>query len=80
MAKQVKSIEKRIKRIDKTKEKITNGSIIYFDESNIDKKYVCPLGKIVGIKATTDGILVIGYEEENNSHSSRIWRQIRYIR
>ena len=31
----------------------------------MNKKYVYPLGEIVGIKATTDGVLVIGYEEEN---------------
>lgn len=29
-----------------------------------NKKYVYPLGEIVGIKATTDGVLVIGYEED----------------
>ena len=29
------------------------------------KKYVYPLGEIVGIKATTDGVLVLGHEEEN---------------
>ena len=28
-----------------------------------NKKYVYPLGEIVGIKATTDGVLVIGYED-----------------
>lgn len=33
--------------------------------NNINKKYVYPLGEIVGIKATTDGVLVIGYEEED---------------
>lgn len=32
---------------------------------NVNKKYVYPLGEIVGIKATTDGVLVIGYEDEN---------------
>lgn len=35
---------------------------------NSDKgetKYVYPFGKVVGIKATTDGVLVVGYEEEN---------------
>ena len=31
----------------------------------MNKKYVYPLGEIVGIKAITDGVLVIGYEEEN---------------
>ena len=29
------------------------------------KQYVYPLGKIVGIKADTDGALIIGLEEEN---------------
>ncbi|HSQ88442.1 SpoIVB peptidase S55 domain-containing protein [Romboutsia sp.] len=34
--------------------------------SNKDEiKYVYPLGKVVGVKATTDGVLVIGYEEDN---------------
>lgn len=28
-------------------------------------KYVYPLGKVVGVKATTDGVLVVGYEEDN---------------
>lgn len=30
-----------------------------------NKKYVYPLGEVVGIKATTDGVLVIGYEDED---------------
>ena len=42
-----------------------SNSIEVMNNSSISKKYVYPLGKIVGIKATTDGILVIGYEEEN---------------
>jgi len=40
-------------------------SIEVINSNNISKKYVYPLGEIVGIKATTDGILVIGYEDEN---------------
>ncbi|MEG1311836.1 MAG: SpoIVB peptidase S55 domain-containing protein [Romboutsia sp.] len=32
---------------------------------NINKKYVYPFGKVVGVKATTDGVLVVGYEEED---------------
>ena len=32
-------------------------------ENNKSKRYVYPLGNIVGIKANTDGVLVIGYEE-----------------
>lgn len=32
---------------------------------NENKKFVYPLGNIIGIKADTDGVLVIGYEEEN---------------
>ncbi|MGL4914272.1 MAG: SpoIVB peptidase S55 domain-containing protein, partial [Romboutsia sp.] len=30
-----------------------------------EAKYVYPFGKIVGVKADTDGVLVVGYEEEN---------------
>lgn len=30
-----------------------------------NKKYVYPLGTIIGIQATTDGVLVIGYEEDD---------------
>lgn len=33
--------------------------------SDIDKKYVYPLGNVVGIRASTDGVLVIGYEEDD---------------
>ena len=36
-----------------------------FKEENIQKKqYVYPLGNIVGIKADTNGALVIGFEDE----------------
>lgn len=30
-----------------------------------NKKFVYPLGNIIGIKADTDGVLIIGFEEEN---------------
>ena len=42
-------------------------SVSIFKEK-IEKKFVYPLGNIVGIKADTDGVLVIGYEEENISY------------
>ena len=32
------------------------------------KEYVYPLGNVVAIKANTDGVLVIGYEEDNISY------------
>ncbi|MGL5327933.1 MAG: SpoIVB peptidase S55 domain-containing protein [Peptostreptococcaceae bacterium] len=32
---------------------------------NTNKKYVYPLGNVVGIKAETDGVLVIGYEDDD---------------
>lgn len=32
------------------------------------KQYVYPLGNIVGIKANTDGVLVIGYEEDDTMY------------
>lgn len=35
------------------------------DENSSKKQYVYPLGNIVGIKANTDGALVIGFEEKN---------------
>lgn len=30
-----------------------------------EKKYVYPLGKVVGVKATTEGVLVIGHEDDS---------------
>lgn len=32
------------------------------------KKYVYPLGNVVGIRANTDGVLVVGYEEEDTEY------------
>lgn len=46
----------------KTNEK-TNQVEVFKEEKQ--KKYVYPLGKIVGIKAKTEGVLVIGYLEED---------------
>lgn len=37
---------------------------INISNKNIEK-YVYPLGNVVGIKATTDGVLVVGYEEDD---------------
>ncbi|MGL5692766.1 MAG: SpoIVB peptidase S55 domain-containing protein [Peptostreptococcaceae bacterium] len=37
-------------------------------KQNTSKKYVYPLGNLVGIKAETDGVLVLGYEEEDVSY------------
>nr|WP_317332414.1 SpoIVB peptidase S55 domain-containing protein [uncultured Romboutsia sp.] len=42
-----------------------SNSIEAINMRNLNKKYVYPLGEIVGIKATTDGVLVIGYEDED---------------
>lgn len=42
-----------------------NNSIEAINMRNMNKKYVYPLGAIVGVKATTDGVLVIGYEDED---------------
>lgn len=39
---------------------------------NNKKKYIYPLGQIVGIKAHTDGVLVIGYEDEKIEQTSKI--------
>ena len=36
------------------------------------EKYVYPLGKVVGIKATTDGVLVVGYEEDDIEYIGNI--------
>ena len=38
---------------------------VFQNESIYNKQYVYPLGNIVGIKADTNGALVIGFEEEN---------------
>ena len=41
-------------------------SLETFQQNNISKKeYVYPLGNIIGIKADTDGALVIGFEEDD---------------
>lgn len=44
----------------KTNEKCTQ---VYSE--NKEKRYVYPMGKIIGLKATTEGVLVIGYEDDN---------------
>ena len=44
----------------KTNEKCTQ----VYSENN-EKRYVYPMGKIIGLKATTEGVLVIGYEDDN---------------
>lgn len=46
---------------------------INLNNKNIEK-YVCPLGKVVGIKATTDGVLVVGYEETDVEYIGNIQR------
>ena len=51
---------------------ILNNSIDVMTINNNDKKYVYPLGKIVGIKADTDGALVIGYEDEDIEYVGKI--------
>ena len=40
------------------------------NENSSKKQYVYPLGNIVGIKANTDGALVIGFEEKNIEYTS----------
>lgn len=51
--------------------KIVNEKYIQSDTEAINlskssnKKYVYPFGKVVGVKATTDGVLVVDYEEDN---------------
>ncbi len=49
----------------KNKVAINNVSVQTLSIVKTDKKYVYPLGNIVAIKADTDGVLVIGYEEED---------------
>lgn len=44
----------------KTNEKCTQ---VYSE--NKEKRYVYPMGKVIGLKATTEGVLVIGYEDDN---------------
>ena len=44
----------------KTNEKCTQ----VYSENN-EKRYIYPMGKIIGLKATTEGVLVIGYEDDN---------------
>ncbi|MGX4598806.1 SpoIVB peptidase S55 domain-containing protein [Faecalimicrobium sp. JNUCC 81] len=41
---------------------------------NNKKKYVYPFGKIVGVKADTDGVLVVGYEENDVEYIGSIKR------
>ena len=46
--------------------------IIFFNISNNveseEPKYVYPIGKVVGIKAETEGVLVIGYENDDSEY------------
>ena len=49
----------------KNKITINNVSVQTLNIVKTNKKYVYPLGNIVAIKADTDGVLVIGYEEED---------------
>ncbi|WP_242824038.1 PDZ domain-containing protein [[Clostridium] dakarense] len=42
-------------------------------ESN-KKKYVYPFGKVVGVKADTDGVLVVGYEEDDVEYIGNLKR------
>lgn len=51
---------------------ILSNSIEVINTNNNDKKYVYPLGQIVGIKADTDGVLVIGYEDEDIEYIGKI--------
>lgn len=41
---------------------------------NTNSKYVYPLGKVVGVKADTDGVLVVGYEEDDVEYIGNIKR------
>jgi stage IV sporulation protein B len=43
---------------------ISNNDIEVFKNEET-KKYVYPLGNVIGVRASTDGVLVVGYEEEN---------------
>lgn len=49
---------------------IQNDSEVWFskNENSKNQKYVYPLGKIIGIKADTDGVLVLGYEDEDTEY------------
>ncbi|MBQ3423440.1 MAG: peptidase S55 [Romboutsia sp.] len=49
----------------KNKITINNVSVQTLNIVKTNKKYVYPLGNIVAIKAVADGVLVIGYEEED---------------
>lgn len=48
-------------------ENIINSDIevLKISDDNKEKRYVYPLGNVVGIKANTDGVLVLGYEEDD---------------
>lgn len=47
------------------KDKINDSIEVFQNKSIYSKQYVYPLGNIVGIKADTNGALVIGFEEED---------------
>ncbi|WP_297136640.1 SpoIVB peptidase S55 domain-containing protein [Terrisporobacter sp.] len=47
------------------KNKVCKVTEVFKTESIYNKQYVYPLGNIVGIKANTDGALVIGFEDDD---------------
>lgn len=51
-----------INLLDNSKKRL---STEVFNINTNDKQYVYPLGHIIGVKADTDGVLVVGYEEED---------------
>lgn len=47
------------------KDENINQSVPVMKNNKEEVKYVYPFGKIIGVKANTDGMLVIGYEEDD---------------
>lgn len=45
---------------------------LFLNFNREDKKYVYVLGNVVGIKATTDGVLVLDYEEDDIEYTDKL--------
>lgn len=49
--------------LDNRKNELATESFNSYNQN--ERKYVYPLGNVIGVKASTDGVLVVGYEEDD---------------
>lgn len=52
--------------LDNRKEELVTDAFKNYNQN--ERKYVYPLGNVIGVKASTDGVLVVGYEEDDIEH------------